>query len=75
VKKYESNNFSGIVSVYPTGTTLRVTGPDSNGKYSIVKDGYVDSTSTSYEISCKTIYGPDWRNNNGVTKIFYFSKK
>ena len=71
VEKYESNCFSGSVNHYPHTFTTNITGPDSNGNYTITYNGYRDGNSNYYDCYCETIYG-DWRNGNGIKKIFYF---
>lgn len=75
VEKYESNCFSGGVNYYPTTFSQNITGPDSNGNYTITYEGYDDADSSNYDCYCRTIYGPDWRNNKGEIKTFYFIKK
>ena len=73
VEKYEPNCFSGAVNHYPISFTTKITGPDSNGNYSITYNGYHDGNSNYYDCYCKTIYG-DWRNGGGISKTFYFVK-
>lgn len=73
VEKYESNCFSGVINDYPNSFTHKITGPDYNGNYSITYNGYNDGNSNYYDCYCETIYG-DWRNDNGIKKIFYFVK-
>lgn len=75
VEKYESNCFSGGVNHYPIGFSHNIIGPDSNGNYTITYEGYDDANSSKYDCYCKTIYGPDWKNNKGETKTFYFIKR
>ena len=74
VEKYERNCFSGVVGHYPTNFSHNRIGPDSNGNYTITYEGYDDANSSNYDCYCRTIYGPDWRNGNGIKKIFYFVK-
>lgn len=74
VEKYELNCFSGVINHYPNSFTHNITGPDSNGNYTITYEGYDDTDSSKYDCYCKTIYG-DWRNNKGETKTFYFIKR
>lgn len=74
VEKYESECFSGDINHYPNNFISNMTGPDSNGNYSITYDGYDDGDSSNYDCYCETIYG-DWRNGGGVKKTFYFKKK
>ena len=64
VEKYESNLYSmGSFGVAPV-----ITGPDSNGNYTVTPpEGYEDSN-TQTEFGCTTDYG-------GVKKTFYFKKK
>ena len=73
VEKYESECFSGDINHYPNNFTSNMTGPDSNGNYSITYNGYDDGDSSNYDCYCETIYG-DWRNGGGVKKTFYFKK-
>lgn len=73
VEKYESECFSGDINHYPNNFISNMTGPDSNGNYSITYDGYDDGDSSNYDCYCETIYG-DWRNGGGVKKTFYFKK-
>ena len=73
VEKYESECFSGDINHYPNNFSSNMTGPDSNGNYSITYDGYDDGDSSNYDCYCETIYG-DWRNDGGVKKTFYFKK-
>ena len=73
VEKYEPNCFSGGINHYPNSFTHKITGPDYNGNYSITYNGYHDGNSNYYDCYCETIYG-DWRNGNGIKKIFYFVK-
>ena len=73
VEKYESECFSGDINHYPNNFISNMTGPDSNGNYSITYDGYDDGDSSNYDCYCETIYG-DWRNGGGVKKTFYFVK-
>lgn len=73
VEKYESECFSGNTNHYPNSFSSNMTGPDSNGNYSITYDGYDDGDSSNYDCYCETIYG-DWRNGGGVKKTFYFKK-
>ena len=73
VEKYESECFSGDINHYPNNFSSNMTGPDSNGNYSITYDGYDDGDSSNYDCYCETIYG-DWRNGGGVKKTFYFKK-
>ena len=73
VEKYESECFSGDINHYPNNFSSNMTGPDSNGNYSITYDGYYDGDSSNYDCYCETIYG-DWRNGGGVKKTFYFKK-
>lgn len=73
VEKYEPNCFSGAVNHYPIIFTTEITGPDSNGNYSITYNGYNDGNSNYYDCYCKTIYG-DFRNGGGISKTFYFVK-
>ena len=63
VEKYESNLWSmGSFGVAPV-----ITGPDSNGNYTVTPpEGYEDSN-TPTEFGCTTDYG-------GVKKTFYFKK-
>ena len=75
VEKHELNCFSGITLCYPNNFTSKLVGPDSDGNYSITYDNYGDGTISDYDCYCKTIYGPDWRNNKGEIKTFYFKKK
>ncbi len=74
VEKYELNLFSGDINHYPNNFSTNMIGPDSNGNYSITYNGYEDGDSSNYDCYCRTIYGPDWRNGNGIKKIFYFVK-
>ena len=73
VEKYESNCFSGATGHYPIIFNSKITGPDSNGNYSITYNGYNDGNSNYYDCYCKTIYG-DFRNGGGISKTFYFVK-
>lgn len=73
VEKYESNCFSGATGHYPISFNSKITGPDSNGNYSITYEGYHDANSSNYDCYCQTIYG-DWRNGGGVKKTFYFEE-
>ena len=75
VEKYELNLFSGVINHYPNNFITNMIGPDSNGNYSITYNGYEDGDSSNYDCYCKTIYGPDWINNKGEIKNFYFKKK
>lgn len=75
VEKYESNCFSGGSNYYPITFSHNITGPDSNGNYTITYEGYDDADSSNYDCYCRTIYGPDWRNNKGEIKTFYFIKR
>lgn len=74
VEKYESECFSGDTNHYPNSFSSNMTGPDSNGNYTITYEGYDDANSSNYDCYCETIYG-DWRNGGGVKKTFYFKKK
>ena len=74
VEKYESECFSGDTNHYPNNFSSNMTGPDSNGNYSITYNGYDDGDSSNYDCYCETIYG-DWRNGGGIKKTFYFKKK
>ena len=74
VEKYESECFSGDINHYPNNFSSNMTGPDSNGNYSITYNGYDDGDSSNYDCYCETIYG-DWRNGGGIKKTFYFKKK
>ena len=73
VEKYESECFSGDTNHYPNNFSSNMTGPDSNGNYSITYNGYDDGDSSNYDCYCETIYG-DWRNGGGIKKTFYFKK-
>ena len=73
VEKYESECFSGDINHYPNNFSSNMTGPDSNGNYSITYNGYDDGDSSNYDCYCETIYG-DWRNGGGIKKTFYFKK-
>lgn len=73
VEKYESGCFSGGINHYPNPFNSNITGPDSNGNYSITYNGYDDGDSSNYDCYCETIYG-DWRNGGGVKKTFYFKE-
>ena len=73
VEKYESECFSGVINHYPNNFISNMTGPDSNGNYSITYNGYDDGDSSNYDCYCETIYG-DWRNGGGIKKTFYFKK-
>ena len=75
VEKYELNLFSGVINHYPNNFITNMIGPDSNGNYNITYNGYEDGDSSNYDCYCRTIYGPDWRNNKGEIKNFYFKKK
>lgn len=75
IEKYKSNCFSGGVNHYPINFSHNITGPDSNGNYTITYEGYDDADSSKYDCYCKTIYGSDWRNNKGEIKTFYFIKR
>ena len=75
VEKYEPVLFSGAVNHYPHTFITNIIGPDSDGNYSITYDNYDDGTISDYDCYCKTIYGPDWRNNKGEINTFYFKKK
>ena len=75
VEKYEPGLFSGSVNHGPHSFITELIGPDSNGNYTITYNGYDDGTSDNYDCYCKTIYGPDWRNNKGEINTFYFKKK
>lgn len=75
VEKYELNYFSAVVLHYPNNFMTNLVGPDSNGNYTITYEGYDDGNSSDYDCYCKTIYGPDWGNNKGEIKTFYFKKK
>lgn len=72
---YELNYFSGGVLHYPISFSHHIIGPDSNGNYTVTYEGYNDGNSSNYDCYCKTIYGPDWRNNKGEIKTFYFIKR
>lgn len=74
IEKYESNYFSGIALYYPNNFMGKLVGLDSDGNYSITYNNYDDGTISDYDCYCKTIYGPDWRNGNGIVKTFYFKK-
>ena len=74
VEKYELNCFSGVFNHYPINFYHNIIGPDSNGNYTITYEGYDDANSNKYDCYCKTIYGPDWKNNKGEIKTFYFIK-
>ena len=74
VKKYELNCFSGVIDHHPITFSHNITGPDSNGNYTITYEGYDDAISSNYDCYCKTIYG-DFRNGGGISKTFYFKKK
>ena len=73
VEKYEPSLFSGATGHYPISFNSKITGPDSNGNYSITYDGYRDGNSNYYDCYCKTIYG-DFRNGGGISKTFYFKE-
>lgn len=75
VKKYEPYCFSSISNYYPKNFSAKLTGPNQNGNYSITYEGYVDGDSSNYDCYCRTIYGPDWRNNKGEIKNFYFKRE
>ena len=75
MKKYEPYCFSGISYYYPTTFKPKLTAPDQNGNYSITYEGYQDADSSNYDCYCRTIYGPDWRNNKGEIKNFYFKRE
>lgn len=75
VERYESGCFSGGVNHYPHSFSNNIIGPDSNGNYTITYEGYDDANSSNYDCYCKTIYGPDWKNNKGEIKTFYFIKR
>ena len=74
VEKYQSDFFSRVVDHYPVPFSHNITGPDSNGNYTITYKGYDDANSSNYDCYCKTIYG-DFRNGGGVSKTFYFKKR
>lgn len=64
VEKYESN----LYSMGSFGVSAIITGPDSNGNYTVTPpEGYEDSN-TQTEFGCTTDYA-------GVKKTFYFKKK
>lgn len=75
VKKYEPYRFSGISYFYPKSFSAKLTGPDQNGNYNITYEGHEAGDSSNYDCYCRTIYGPDWRNNKGEIKNFYFKRK
>ena len=63
VEKYESN----LYSMGSFGVSAIITGPDSNGNYTVTPpEGYEDSN-TQTEFGCTTDYG-------GVKKTFYFKE-
>ena len=49
VEKYESECFSGDINHYPNNFSSNMTGPDSNGNYSITYNGYDDGDSSNYD--------------------------
>ena len=64
VEEYESN----LWNIGSFGLPVIITGPDSNGNYTVTprESRYVDSN-TPTELSCTTIYG-------GIEKTFYFKE-
>ena len=66
-EKYESNEWS-TPSWSNTSNKGTITGPDSNGNYTVnAPSGYAEGTSSDYSITCTTKYG-------GVSKTFYFKE-
>ena len=49
--------------------------PDSNGNYSVkTPNGWELANINSYQGFCMTVYGPEWRNNKGAIKPFYYKR-
>ena len=66
-EKYESNEWS-TPSWSNTSNKGTITGPDSNGNYTVnAPSGYAEGTSSDYSVTCTTKYG-------GVSKTFYFKE-
>lgn len=64
VEKYESN----LWSMGSFGVAVDITGPDSNGNYTVNPPAGYEDSNTPTEFGCTTYYG-------GINKTFYFKKK
>lgn len=64
VEKYESN----LWSMDSFGVVVVITGPDSNGNYTVTPPKEYEDSNTPTKFYCTTIY-------SGVKKTFYFKEK